>query len=109
MAGVLLTGGASSRMGTDKARLVVNGETLAAHAARVLSAVCDPVIEVGQGVTGLPAIQEDPAGAGPLVALVAGVGRARRPAAGLVAGVRPPVRRAARCSVCSSSGREPAP
>ena len=36
MAGVLLTGGASSRMGTDKARLVVNGETLAARAARVL-------------------------------------------------------------------------
>jgi molybdopterin-guanine dinucleotide biosynthesis protein A len=74
MAGVLLTGGASSRMGTDKARLVVHGEALAARAARVLSAVCDPVIEVGQGVTGLPAIQEDPAGAGPLVALVAGVG-----------------------------------
>ena len=47
VAGVLLTGGASRRMGTDKARIVVNGETLAARAARVLSAVCDPVIEVG--------------------------------------------------------------
>jgi molybdopterin-guanine dinucleotide biosynthesis protein A len=74
MAGVLLTGGASSRMGTDKALLVVNGETLAARSARVLSAVCDPVIEVGPNVSGLPAIQEDPAGAGPLVALLAGVG-----------------------------------
>ena len=31
MAGVLLTGGASRRMGVDKARLVVNGETLAAR------------------------------------------------------------------------------
>jgi molybdopterin-guanine dinucleotide biosynthesis protein A len=72
MAGVLLTGGASSRMGTDKARLVINGETLATRAARVLAAACDPVIEVGQGVSGLPAIQEDPPGAGPLVALLAG-------------------------------------
>jgi molybdopterin-guanine dinucleotide biosynthesis protein A len=79
MAGVLLTGGASSRMGTDKALLVVNGETLAARSARVLSAVCDPVIEVGPNVSGLPAIQEDPAGAGPLVALLAGVGALGNP------------------------------
>jgi molybdopterin-guanine dinucleotide biosynthesis protein A len=81
MAGVLLTGGASSRMGTDKARLVINGETLAARAARVLSAVCDPAIEVGQAVSGLPAIQEDPPGAGPLVALLAGHGALGAPAA----------------------------
>jgi molybdopterin-guanine dinucleotide biosynthesis protein A len=74
LAGVLLTGGASRRMGTDKATLVVNGETLAARAARVLSEVCDPVIEVGSGVSGLPAVREDPPGAGPLVALLAGVG-----------------------------------
>jgi len=74
MAGVLLTGGASRRMGVDKTRLVVNGETLAARSARVLAAVCDPVVEVGPGVSGLPAVQEDPAGAGPLVALLAGVG-----------------------------------
>jgi molybdopterin-guanine dinucleotide biosynthesis protein A len=74
MAGVLLTGGASRRMGTDKARLVVNGETLAARSARVLAAVCDPAVEVGPGVSGLPAVREEPLGAGPLVALLAGVG-----------------------------------
>jgi molybdopterin-guanine dinucleotide biosynthesis protein A len=74
MAGVLLTGGASRRMGTDKARLVVDGEMLAARSARVLRAACDPVIEVGPGVSGLPAVEEDPPGAGPLVALLAGVG-----------------------------------
>ena len=79
VAGVLLTGGASRRMGTDKARIVVNGETLAARAARVLSAVCDPVIEVGPSVSGLPAVQEDPPGAGPLVALLAGVGALGNP------------------------------
>ncbi|MGO9875220.1 MAG: hypothetical protein ACLPVY_15610 [Acidimicrobiia bacterium] len=37
-------------MGTDTARLIVNGETLVARAAQVLSAVCDPVIEVGHDV-----------------------------------------------------------
>jgi molybdenum cofactor guanylyltransferase len=74
MAGVLLTGGASRRMGVDKARLVVNGETLAARAARVLTSVCDPVVEVGTGVSGLPAVREDPPGTGPLAALLAGVG-----------------------------------
>jgi molybdopterin-guanine dinucleotide biosynthesis protein A len=81
MAGVLLTGGASRRMGADKARLVVAGETLAVRSARVLGEVCDPVIEVGPGVSGLPAIEEDPRGAGPLVALLAGVGALGNPRA----------------------------
>lgn len=70
--GVLLTGGTSSRMGTDKATLVVRGQTLARRAAAVLARVCDPVIEVGPGVAGLPAVREDPPGSGPLAALVAG-------------------------------------
>jgi len=71
-AGVLLTGGASRRMGTDKATIVINCETLAARTARVLASVCEPVIEVGSGVSGLPCVREDPPGAGPLAALVAG-------------------------------------
>jgi molybdopterin-guanine dinucleotide biosynthesis protein A len=79
LAGVLLTGGASRRMGSDKAQLVVNGETLAARSARVLSEVCDPVIEVGPGVSGLPAVREDPPGAGPLLALLAGRGALGNP------------------------------
>jgi molybdopterin-guanine dinucleotide biosynthesis protein A len=86
MAGVLLTGGASRRMGTDKARLVVDGETLAARGARVLSSVCDPVIEVGPGVSGLPAVEEEPRGAGPLVALLAGVGALGNPRAVVLLG-----------------------
>ncbi len=74
-AGVLLTGGASRRMATDKATIVWRGETLAARAARVLTAVCDPVIEVGPGATQLPCVREHPAGSGPLAAFVAGRGR----------------------------------
>jgi molybdopterin-guanine dinucleotide biosynthesis protein A len=58
-------------MQTDKARIVWRGETLAARAARVLTAVCDPVVEAGPGVTRLPCVREDPPGAGPLAALVA--------------------------------------
>src|SRR5262245_43732931 len=69
---LLFTGGASRRMGTDKATIVYHGETLAARAARVLQEVCDPVVEVGDGVSGLHAVREEPRGAGPLAALVAG-------------------------------------
>jgi molybdenum cofactor guanylyltransferase len=69
--GVVLTGGASRRMTMDKARIVWRGETLATRAARVLAAVCSPVVEAGPGVTDLPCVREDPPGAGPLAALVA--------------------------------------
>jgi molybdopterin-guanine dinucleotide biosynthesis protein A len=71
-AGLLLTGGASRRLGVPKARLTRDGESLADRSARVLSAVCDPVLEVGSGASTLPSIQEEPAGEGPLVAMVAG-------------------------------------
>ena len=56
-AGILLTGGASRRMGTDKATIVVGGETLARRTARLLSAVCDPAVEVGPGASDLPAVR----------------------------------------------------
>jgi molybdopterin-guanine dinucleotide biosynthesis protein A len=72
VAGLLLTGGASRRLGVDKAALMVDGRTLADHGAALLAAVCDPVIEVGPGRTSLPVACEDPPGAGPLAALAAG-------------------------------------
>ena len=71
-AGILLTGGRSRRMGVDKAQLAVDGESLAARAARVLVAMCDPVVEVGDGHSGLPHVRESPSGSGPLAALAAG-------------------------------------
>jgi molybdopterin-guanine dinucleotide biosynthesis protein A len=70
-AGILLTGGRSRRLGVDKASLVLDGETLAQRAARRLGAVCAPVLEAGDGVSGLPAVRESPSGAGPLAALAA--------------------------------------
>ncbi len=78
MAALLLTGGASARMGRPKADLAVAGTTLARRVASVLGAVCPLVLEVGPGHTDLERVTEDPPGEGPLAALAAG-------AAGLLA------------------------
>jgi molybdopterin-guanine dinucleotide biosynthesis protein A len=72
VAGLLLTGGSSRRLGRDKADLVVAGERLADHAARVLAAVCDPALEAGPGRSPLDAIDDPEPRAGPLAALVTG-------------------------------------
>jgi molybdopterin-guanine dinucleotide biosynthesis protein A len=75
--GILLAGGKSARMGSDKALLVLHGETLGAHAVRVLRGVCDEVVCAGHG-RGVPddVARILDAGAGPLVAL-AGVASMR--------------------------------
>jgi molybdopterin-guanine dinucleotide biosynthesis protein A len=75
--GLLLTGGASRRMGSDKALLEVDGQRLVDRAGAVLRAVADPVVEVGPGWSGLPAVREDPPGSGPLAALSAGAAALR--------------------------------
>ena len=72
VAGLLLTGGGSRRMGVDKAALVVDGVPLAERAAAALLAVVSPVLEVGPGRTSLPVVTEADPGAGPLGALAAG-------------------------------------
>jgi molybdopterin-guanine dinucleotide biosynthesis protein A len=77
IAGLLLTGGASRRMGTDKALIEVDGQRLVDRAAAVLRAVADPVVEVGPGWSDLPAVREDPPGSGPLAALSAGAAAVR--------------------------------
>jgi molybdopterin-guanine dinucleotide biosynthesis protein A len=59
-------------MGREKATIAIGDETLATRAARVLTLVCDPVIEVGPGVTTLRAVHEHPAGSGPLAAFLEG-------------------------------------
>jgi molybdenum cofactor guanylyltransferase len=77
VAGLLLTGGSSRRMGRDKAELVVAGERLADRAARVLQTVCDPVLEIGPGRSALETIGDDDPHTGPLAALVTGAGALR--------------------------------
>ncbi len=76
-AGLLLTGGASARLGAPKAELRRDGERLADRAARLLVAVCAPALEVGPGASPLPAVREDPPGGGPLAAVAAGAAALR--------------------------------
>jgi molybdenum cofactor guanylyltransferase len=47
VAAALLVGGASSRMGADKAQLALDGEPLATRLAKRLAAVCEDVVLVG--------------------------------------------------------------
>lgn len=71
VAGILLTGGASQRMGFDKATLMVEGVPNASRLAKLLVRLASPVVEVGPGRSGLPFVLERPRGAGPLVAVSA--------------------------------------
>jgi molybdopterin-guanine dinucleotide biosynthesis protein A len=74
--GIVLAGGASSRMGSDKAVLTVRGETLAARAARLLLGVCAQVALADGGRGLLPGLPSLPDGAG------------RGPAAGILGAAR---------------------
>ena len=73
VAGILLTGGSSRRMGLDKASMPIDGVACAVRIARVLRRVVADAVEVGPGVSGLPSVREKAPGNGPLVALCAGV------------------------------------
>jgi molybdopterin-guanine dinucleotide biosynthesis protein A len=72
VAGLLLSGGASQRMGFDKASIRVDGRSAASRAATLLSSVADPVWEVGPSHCHLPHVVEDPPGSGPVGAVAAG-------------------------------------
>jgi molybdopterin-guanine dinucleotide biosynthesis protein A len=68
----VLAGGASRRLGRDKASLVAGGETLAARAARKLSTVCAEVALADRGrrlIAGLPSLQDGP-GEGPAAGIL---------------------------------------
>lgn len=69
---IFLTGGASRRMGSDKASITIDGVTLAVRTANLLLRVVEVAVEVGPGVSGLPPTLETPRGGGPLVAIAAG-------------------------------------
>ncbi len=77
LAGLVLCGGASRRMGLDKALLPVDGERLVDRAARRLAAVAHPVILACGGrpltVPGCLLAPDADEGLGPLAGLVAGL------------------------------------
>lgn len=83
VAGVVLTGGASRRMGRDKALIEVGGETLAGRMAAALAAAgLAPVTCVGGDLTALGrralvAVADDHPGEGPLGGVLTALARHR--------------------------------
>jgi molybdenum cofactor guanylyltransferase len=81
LTGVLLVGGASTRFGSPKALAIVDGETLAARAWRLLGEACGERIAVGKrsDALALPfAVLDDGADVrAPLAGIVAGLRAAR--------------------------------
>ena len=65
-------------MGEDKALLRIDGTTLAERAATRLAAVASPVLEVGPGWSGLPAVAEEAGARGPLAAIARGASALER-------------------------------
>ncbi len=74
--GVVLAGGAGSRMGGAKAELAWGGSTLVERAAAVLRQALGEVVVAGPPVRGLPAVADRFTGKGPLAGVHAGLERA---------------------------------
>jgi molybdopterin-guanine dinucleotide biosynthesis protein A len=90
MSGLVLAGGASRRMGRDKAQIVLEGEPLAVRAFRTLAKVCsDVVVASGDGHRldhlGLPQVADLIPDAGPLSGVAAGLETARHDLVAVVA------------------------
>jgi molybdenum cofactor guanylyltransferase len=69
---MLLTGGASRRLGFDKSGLDLGDGVLAQRTARLLRSVADPCIEVGRGCSTLPVVPDAEPARGPLAAVAFG-------------------------------------
>jgi molybdenum cofactor guanylyltransferase len=72
VAALLLTGGASRRLGVDKLGLDVGEGPMAQRTARLIRSVADPAFEVGRGYTDLPLVADLEPGQGPLAAVTFG-------------------------------------
>jgi molybdenum cofactor guanylyltransferase len=89
LAAVVLTGGASRRMGRDKASICWGGQTMAQRIVRIVSSRCAPVVVVrapDQDIADLTAviIDDREPGQGPLMALGQGLRAAAEIGAGRV-------------------------
>ena len=80
LTGVLLVGGASSRFGSPKALAVLDDETLAERAWRVLGEACDEVVAVGKASDALPLpfpiVDDGTADRAPIYGVIAGLSAA---------------------------------
>lgn len=90
LTGLVLAGGRGRRMGADKARLVVDGQTLVRRVATRLATGCQEVLVAsgdGRRLGELPwrQIADAVAGTGPLGGIVAGLEAARTPLVAVVA------------------------
>lgn len=83
VAGFILAGGESSRMGRDKGLLELGGVPLLARTARLVEAVAGPPAVVGGAgecrSLGLPVIADDWPGAGPLGGIATALGASSAP------------------------------
>ena len=94
LAGLVLCGGTSRRMGSDKALMHVDGEPLVLRVARRLSTVADPVL-LATGVPGrfgqlgLREVPDARPLAGPLAGVVAGLEASPHPLVAVIAADMP--------------------
>ncbi|MCU1501346.1 MAG: putative molybdenum cofactor biosynthesis protein [Ilumatobacteraceae bacterium] len=85
VAGAVLCGGRSTRMGRDKATLEVDGEAMAAHVADALRAAgCDPIVAIGGDARAMAALGLEPVtdlypGDGPLGGIITALGALAEP------------------------------
>lgn len=97
--GIVLAGGGSTRFGSDKLAVLLEGRPLLGRAVAAVAEVADEVIVVvaaGGAAPSLPfaadrvrVVRDAVAGAGPLAGLAAGLAAATRPLAVLVGGDQP--------------------
>jgi len=87
--GFILTGGASSRMGQDKARLLLSGQTFVVRIAQALTAIAPGRISIvsarpADAQAGLPIVADIHRGCGALGGIHAALAHARAPWAAIV-------------------------
>lgn len=112
LTGLVLAGGASRRMGSDKALLDVDGLPLVHHVAQRLATVCTTVL-VAAGPRRLPdlpwkQVDDHAAGEGPLSAIIGGLGAATTPLVAVVAVDMPHVEPAVLVSLADAWDGRPA-
>lgn len=95
---VVLAGGRSTRMGTDKAALTVGGRSVLARVVSTLGVVCEEIVLVARRGQDLPALEPLPAHV--RLARTDDQVEGRGPLAGLAAGLRVLTRESAFASSC---------